>query len=179
MYIPEKVLEKEIYNNGKKKVLLRIFKNRDWSTKEVPIYGHSLWSYSTMALILDKKGDLYYWKEFRDWTEWIVYNFSAWKHEEEYSFEENMKKELNEEFWITDSKLSYIWETIIWAYDTGFIKYYVATNCIFWEQELEPWEEIEIKKCSPHEFEEKIASGFINCPHTISCYTLAKLKNHL
>jgi len=175
--IQEKISEKEIYNNTHKKILLRTFRTKDWTEKEIPIYSNAESVYWTMVLVLDEEKNIYYWKEYRDWPEIFVNNFSVWKHEKELSFEENALKELEEELWMKTDDLIYLWESISWNYDTWILKYFIWRNCIKTKQKLEPWENFEIKKCSIDEFEEKIISWEINCPLTITCYTLAKFKN--
>ena len=177
--IQKKISEKEIYNNTKKKILVRTFRTSDWKEKEVPICSNAWSVYWTMVLVLDENNNIYYWKEYRDWPEVFVNNFSVWKHEEELSFEENAAKELREELWATTNNLNYLWESVVSAYDTSILKYYIAKNCSFWRQKLDDWENFEIQKCTLQEFEQKIISWEINCPHTITCYTLAKLQNKI
>ncbi len=175
-FIQRKKSEKEIYNNSKKKILLRVFETKDWTEKEIPIYSNAWSRFGTMTLALDKENNIYYWKEYRDWPEIFVNNFSVGKHEKELSFEENALKELEEELWMSTKNLIYLGETIVWNYDTWIIKYYLWKDCYIGDQKLEFWENFEIKKCSIKEFEEKIVSWEINCPLTISCFTMAKLK---
>ncbi len=177
--IQETISEKEIYNNWKKKILVRVFKTADWKEKEVPIYSNAWSIYWTMVLVLDKDNNIYYWKEYRDWPEAFVNNFSVWKHEQELSFEENAAKELKEELWAKTDNLQYLWESMVSAYDTSILKYYIAKDCSFEEQRLDDWENFEIQKCSLKEFEQKIVSGEINCAHSVYCYTQAKIQNKI
>ena len=175
--IQEKISEKEIYNNGKRKILLRTFKTQDWTVKEIPISSNAESFYWTMILAMDNMKNIYYWKEYRDWPEIFVNNFSVWKHEKELNFEENTLKELEEELGMKTNELVYLWESIVGNYDTWIVKFYIWKNCIKTKQKLEPWENFKIKKCSIKEFEQKIISWEINCPLTITCYAKAKLKN--
>ena len=180
MKIPQiKIKEETIYDNWRRKILLKTFQTSDWTQKEVPISWWAKSSSATITLVLDSKNNIYYWKEYRDWPEIFVNNFSAWKHEEGLSFEENALKELHEEMWITIANVSYLWETIVAAYENTSLKYFIATESEFWSQNLEPWENFEIQSCTIEEFEQKIISWEINCPHTITCYTKAKLQNKL
>lgn len=176
MFIPKKISEKEIYNNWKRKVLIKVFENSDGSTKELPVLSNAESIYGTMAIVIDTENNVYYSKEYRDWTETIVSNFAGWKLEEWLSYEENIRKELQEEMWVMETDVTLLWESIIGPYDTGYIKYFIAQNCAFGDNELEPWEHLEIQSCSLGDFEEKISSWEINCPLTVHCYTLAKLK---
>lgn len=173
MKTQKKIKETIVYSNGKKQVFNRVF-DVDGYVKDVPVYWN-VWSiYGTMTLALDSDNNIYYWREYRDGPEKEILNFSAGKHETDLSFEENALKELEEELWVTDCDISYLWESIVGYYDTGIMKYFIAKNCKFWEQKLEEWEVFAMEKCSLQDFTRKIENNEVMCPLTLSCYLLAK-----
>ncbi len=175
MQIPKKISEKVIYKNSYRKVILKKLE-LNGNLNEYPISSHTWEKIATMVFPLNKNKEVIFCKEWRLWIENFVYSFPAWIQESFLSFEENAKKELKEEVWAVSNEIIYLWETIVANYDNTIIKYFLAPDCQEKEQELEGWEIIEVQKCSILEFEQKIISWEINCPLTISCFSLAKLK---
>lgn len=106
-----------------------------------------------------------------------MYWFPVWVQEKNLTEIENVKKELLEESWHISNEIEYLWSTIASNYEDTILKYYIAKNCVFHKQNLEEWEYIEVLKVSLEEFEKMIIDWKINCPTTLSCFTLAKFKN--
>lgn len=176
MQIPEKISEEVIYENPWRKIILKTLEVKKWIIHTYPISSHIDEKIATMVFPLNKNKEVIFCKEWRPWIEDFIYNFPVWIKEKYLTFEENAKKELKEEVWVPSENIVYLWKTIVANYDNTIIKYFLALDCEEQEQELEEWEIIEVQKCSISEFEQKIISLKINCPLTISCFSLAKLK---
>lgn len=176
MNIPKKISEDIIHQNPWRKILVKKIRNKAWNIDTYSTVSHTWEKFATMVLPITKTGEIIYCKEWRVWIEDFVYNFPFWIKEKRISFEENAKKELLEEVWCITDNMIYLWESISVNYDDTIIKYFLALDCDLWENDLEEWEYIEVIKSNIKEFEEKILSWIINCPITISCYSLAKFK---
>ena len=179
MYIPKKISETEIYSNPWRKILEKTIKTKTWSEQSFPISSHIWPKFATMIFPITNTWKVIYNKEWRPWIEDYVYNFPIGIQEGNLSFQENAEKELQEEVWCSTDNIVYLWESIVANFDDTIVKYFVALDCEVWENNLEDWEHIEVQECSLKEFETEISSGKINCPLTLSCYTLAKLQNKL
>lgn len=178
MKIQKKIKEECIYTNGKRQVLLRTFDVNGY-IKEIPVAWGISSDLGTMILALDSENNIHYCREYRDWPDKFILNLSVWGHEPELSFEENALKEIKEELWVYSCDIEYLWWWIVGNYETSGVKYFIAKNCEFWENELEEWEVMTIEKSTIQEFEDKITLWEIECPLTVHCYTLAKLQGKI
>lgn len=122
------------------------------------------------------KWEIIYIKEFRFWIEDYIYSFPMWAVISWDTLEDTVKKELEEETWYETQDIFHIWETIVANYDENIVDYFFVKCWNLLNQHLEQGEYIKVFSCSLSEFEEKIKNWIINCPLTLSCYTLAKLK---
>lgn len=179
MQTPNKISERIIYESPWRKIILKKIKIKDKIIHEYPIQEHSWENYATMLIAITEDKQVIYWKEWRPWIEGYVMSFTVWLKEENITFKENALKELKEEVWWISTNIEYLWESIVANFDSTLVKYFIALNVKEWNQELEEWEIIEKQKCSIEEFEERIKTWTINCPLTITCYTLAKLNWYL
>lgn len=175
----KKISEKVVLDNNYRKIISKEYDVGNWIIYNYLIAASSNAKYATIAFWLTKDEKVIYIKEYREWVEDYIYSFSMWVYEENLSFEENAKKELQEETGYIWWYIYYLWETITANYEDLKMRYFFIDNCEFSWQNLEQWEDIEVFTCSLEEFEEKIKSGFINCPLTITCFTLAKLKGYV
>ncbi len=173
---PKKISEKVIFENPWRKVLLKEVKNKLWVSSIYPSTTHSWEKFATMIIPITKNKEIVYCKEWRIWIEDFVYNFPFGIKEKGISFEDNAKKEMKEETWCVSNNIFYLWESIFANYDDTIVKYFVALDCEIWENNLGDFEFLEVMKSNKELFEENIKSWLINCPVTISCYTLAKLN---
>lgn len=173
----KKIKEELIIDNWFRKIVSKDFDN--WN-KIIDSYliSSQIWTnYWVMVFPITRDKKVIYIKEYRFGIEDYLYSFPVGKQEIWEEIEETAKKELEEETWYIWWEITYLWETIVANYDQNLVKYFIINNLEnLSKQKLDSWEEIEIFKCSLAEFEEKIKSGLINCPLTLSCYTLAKLK---
>lgn len=177
MYIPKITSENTIYENKWRRIVEKKLESKTWVEQSFPIMSQAGSKYCTMIFPFTQEWDVVYCKEWRPWIEWFVYNFPIGIHESELSFEENAQKELLEEVWcVSQTWLISIWENIVMNFDDTIVKYFFAPECLVWENSLEDWENIEVQKTSLTDFEAKIISWEINCPLTISCFSLAKLQ---
>jgi ADP-ribose pyrophosphatase len=176
----KKLSGETILDNWYKKVVSKDFLTKNWE-----IYNYLILSNSkeeeegVMILALTQKKEIIYIKEFRVGREEYIYSFPAGNVEKEISLENNAIKELKEETGYIWENIQYLWQTIIANYERETMDYFFIDNCSFVGQELENGEDIEVFTCSKEDFEEKIKSWLINCPLTIACFTLAKMKNLL
>ncbi len=171
-----KISEKVIVDNWHRKVISKDFDVWNWKVYNYLITWHCKTIYATMTFWLTKDKKVIYIKEYREWIENFIHSFSMWVYESDLSFEENARKELNEETWYVGEDIIYLWESIVANYDDTIMKYFFIDNCEFIWQSLEAWEDIKVFTCNIEEFEEKIKSWLISCPMTITCYTLAKMR---
>lgn len=174
MELPKKISEEVVYNNKYRKVIKKKFQIKNWNIHDFMITWQSWTKIWTMVMPITKDWTIIYEKEYRYWTEEIIYNFPIWVLEEHLEEVENVKKELQEETWYNSNEIEYLWKTIAWNYDDWTIKYYIARNCEAWTQDLEDSEYIEVIEESIEEFEKSVKSWKINCPLTLSCWALWK-----
>lgn len=173
---PIKISEEILYETPYRNLIWKNFKIKNWEVHQFVVIDQIETKYGTMVLPITKNGEIIICKEFRYWIERSIYNFPIWILEKNLTEIENIKKELKEESWYISDDISYLWETMVWNYDTTIIKHYIAKNCMYWEQELENWEYIKTEKISIKKFEKMIKNWEILCPLTISCYTIAKFN---
>ena len=177
MKIYKKLSEKVVLDNWFRKIISKDFDDWNWIIDSYLISSHIWTNYWAMIFPITRDNEVIYIKEYRFGIEDYLYSFPVGKQELDLDIEENAKKELEEETWYIWWKMVYLWETIVANYDQNLVKYFLANDVYLWsKQKLDSWESIEVFKCTKEEFEEKIKSGLINCPLTITCYTLAKLK---
>lgn len=173
---PEKISEEIMLSNKYRKIIWKNFRLKDWKTSQFLIYSHQNIKVATMVMPLTKDNKLILWREFRYWVEKFIYDFPVWVLESNISEIENVAKELREESWYISKDFDYIWETIVSSYEDTIIKYYIARNCVFWKQELENWEYIEVFEITVKDFENMIKNWEILSPTSLSCFTLARMK---
>ena len=171
---PKKIHEQIVFDNKYRKIIKKTFQIKNWKTHDFFIAWSSWTNISTMVMPITKESKIIYGKEFRYGPQSFVNNFPFWILEENLEEIENVKKELKEETWYTSNNIEYLWESIMWGYETWIVKYYIAKDCIPWEQKLEDSEYIETKLSTKKEFEKMIRRWEINCPFTLSCWVLWK-----
>lgn len=177
MYIPKIISKKVVYDNNWRKIEEKILLSKSWVEQSYPTMSQVWSKYCTMVFPITLEWNVIYNKEWRPWIEDFVYNFPVGMQEENLSFEENAAKELLEEVWCISQKwLRELWESIVMNFDDTIIKYFLAPECILWNNDLEDWENIEVQKCSISDFKKKISSWEINCPLTITCFYLGLSK---
>jgi ADP-ribose pyrophosphatase len=176
MEIPKKISEEILYNTPYRNLICKEFIWRDWKTNKIYTTEQIWTNFWTMVLPITSDNKIIVCREFRYWVEDYIYNFPVWILEKELTEVENIKKELKEESWYTSEEINYIWQTMVWNYDSSIIKHYIAQNCTTWEQELENGEYISVEIYSKEKFEKIISDWEIICPLTLSCYSLAKFK---
>ncbi|MCD5380679.1 NUDIX hydrolase [Candidatus Gracilibacteria bacterium] len=179
MKIPEITRREEVYNNNWRKIIVKTLKTKTGILQAYPINSHCGPEQATMVFPISKDNKVIYCKEWRPGIEDFVHCFPVGMQEADLDFRENAIKELKEEVGCTSDEVYSLGESIISNFDTTIAKYFVALNCEVGENNLEDGENIEVLSCSLDEFEEKINSGEINCPLTISCYTKAKIQNKI
>ncbi len=172
----KKLSQITLIDNWYRKIISKDFDIWNWIIYSFLVSKHSNWLEWTIIFPITKDKKVIYIKEFRVGIENYIYSFPMWALEQGLSYEENAKKELKEETWYFWWEIYEIWNTIVANYDETKIKYFFADNLEFDSQETETWEDIEVFTCSIEKFEEKIKSWVINCPLTITCFTLAKIK---
>jgi ADP-ribose pyrophosphatase len=131
---------------------------------------------ATMILPITTDKKIVVIREYRVWIEGLVNGFPVGILERYLSPTENCKKELSEETWYKSNNFTKLGSSIIEGYQDGSVHYFLATDCIVWESNLEVGENIEVYTTTLIGFEKLIIDGTINCPLSLSCYTLAKAK---
>lgn len=176
MKIPEKVAERLVHDNPYREILEKDFVERDGNIHTYLTIKSKGTREATMTLPLTKDGNIILQKEYRVGMEQIVYQFSVGILEPDLTAEENCKKELKEETGYHSEDFTRLGRTIVEYYYDSFINYYIATDCLEWEQDLEPWENIETLIVTKEEFVTMMLDGTINCPFTLACFSLAQTK---
>ena len=176
MYTPKKIAERIIAGNPYRNILEKDFIEKDGSTYTYLTVWVKGTKKGTMILPVTTDKKIVVIREYRVWIEGLVNGFPVGILERDLSSAENCKKELSEETWYQSDNFLKLGSSIIEAYQDWSIHYFFATDCIPWESNLEVSENIEVYTATLGQFEELIIDGTINCPLSLSCYTLAKTK---
>jgi hypothetical protein len=161
---PKKISEELLFSSPYRNLVWKNFQIKNWEIHKYVVIEQIPTKFSTMVLPITKEKEIILCREFKYWIEKFVYLFPVWILEKDLTEIENVLKELKEESWYISDNITYLWETMIWNYDTTTIRYYIAKDCIFWKQELEIWEYIKVSKIKIEDFEKMIAKWEILCP---------------
>ena len=178
MYIPKKILDKEVVSNKYVKILQKDFEEESWKISSFLIYWHNKKkTVGTFVLPLLPNNNLLYIKEFRAWPEKVVISFPVGALDDWITEVENAKKELEEETGYTSDEISFLWKSIIESNFEWEAQFYIARNCYKkWGQKLDNWENIDVYEASIEEFYSMILDWQINFSKAVHCFLLAKEK---
>lgn len=173
---PLKVSETLVTKNNHRKILNRNFISKKWEENSF-IVSSSVWNKKVVVILpIGEEKQIIFTEEFRYWPELYIIGFPSGAVEENEGWGDAAKRELSEETWYFSKEIIYLWRSIVWAYDTGFVEYYAARDMIYKNHDLESTEYIETKKTTTSNFEKMILKWEVLSPLSVNCFYLAKAK---
>ena len=132
----------------------------------------------SLILALTQDNKIILNKDYKFWPDDFIYTLPSWFIEKWLTAEENIKSELLEETWYTNSsEIISLWKTMQNWYIDWYNELFFTTWCRkTHEVKTHEWEEIETHLVTFSDFEEMLHNNKILDPYSEICYYRA--KNH-
>lgn len=179
MQHPKKISEKELLNNGYRRILEKNFEVKDGSIHHYLTVSHAGAPTATLVLPFTENNEVIYITEYRVWPEIELIDFPIGVLDTGKTPIENAQKELEEESGYASNDIQYLGKSIGSVYDDTIVQYYIAKNCRPVKQNLEVGEYIEVHTCSIEAFEAMIKQEQVLAPLALSAWTFAKAHGYI